>query len=274
MRDQDTIVFKIERERPIALERLTYGMMALGAEYERFFRRVHPKSEPQEADLLVQRITEKCIWIELIGAAAPILQGMDNILIFKEFVNWIGTRIGSLSVSGGRLEDANAKELDSLARLAGTIVADKNGEAEMLAIEYTSETKDKKVVAKISYKSKDAETIIFNARRQIKEITGKDANLHNKVLMRFFQTNIGDAKADKPTGEKVIIESITEAPRRVVYASEIAGQKIKSVWADKGQNPYELGFIVDVNVEEVNGKPRLYRITDVYDIFRLDEDDD
>ena len=274
MTEQDSIVFKIERDTPIELERLTFGMMAFGAEYERFFRAAHPQSEPQEADLLVQRITEKCIWIELIGAAAPILQGMNNILIFHEFLKFMKVRVDALSIPGGRLEDTTPKELDSIQRIAETLVGDSGGEAEMLALEYNTRTKDKDVAFKVAFKAKDSEKIIENARERIKEITGKENNQHNKVLMRFFQTNIADAKADKSTGEKVIIESISDAPKRVVYASDLAGQKIKSAWAEAGQSPYDLAFIVDVNVEEVNGKPRVYKVAEVYEIFPLDEDED
>lgn len=130
---QDSIVFRIDRETPLSLERLTFGMMALGAEYERFVRKEHPKAADHEADLLVQRVTEGSIVIELIGAMQPLFQGMNNAVVFGQFVDLIGAKIGKL-----------------------------------------------------------------------------------------------------------------------IYASDLAGQKIKGAWSDEKLNPYELGFVVDVDVQTVN----------------------
>ncbi len=274
MIEQDSIVFRIERETPISLERLTFGMMALGAEYERFVKSEHPKISPPEAELLVQRVTEKCIWIELIGAISPVLQGMDNIIIFSEFVKMLGVKLGALTAPEGRIEDTTTKELVNLTRMMETIVGDTQGEAEIIALNYNSETKEKTTQVRIVYKAKDSQLIIDNAEAQIREITGPESNVHNGVLMRLFQTNLGEAVADRSSGEKGIIESITDRPRRLIYASDLAGQRIKSAWAEEGQNPYELGFVVDVDVQMVDDKPRAYRIMDVHEIFPLDEDDD
>ncbi|WP_372922964.1 hypothetical protein [Roseovarius sp.] len=270
---QDSIVFRIDRETPLSLERLTFGMMALGAEYERFVRKEHPKAADHEADLLVQRVTEGSIVIELIGAMQPLFQGMNNAVVFGQFVDLIGAKIGTLTAPRGRLKDPTVGELENLTRMAETVVGDSKGEAEVFAMEYQSETNERQVQAKVVWKAKEAEKVIENATSQLREIRDGDANKHNGLLMRLFQTNISEAVPDRSSGEKGIIEALDPKPRKLIYASDLAGQKIKGAWSDEKLNPYELGFVVDVDVQTVNGKPRAYRILEVHDIFPLDEED-
>lgn len=271
---QDSIVLRIDRETPLSLEHLTFGMMALGAEYEKFIQKEHPKAQEHEADLLVQRVTEGSIVIELIGAMAPLFQGMNNVLVFSQFIELLRSKMSALSRPRGRLQDTTVKELENMTRMAETVVGDSKGEAEVFAMEYVSETNEKRVAAKVIWKAKDSEKIIDNAAAQIREIRDGDADRQNGLLMRLYQTNISEAVPDRSSGEKGVIEAISRKPRRLIYASDLAGQKIKGTWSDGKLSPYELGFVVDVDVQMVNGSARAYRIMEVHDIFPLDEDGD
>lgn len=271
---QDSIILRIDRETALSLEHLTFGMMALGAEYEKFIRKEHPKAQEHEADLLVQRVTEGSIVIALIGAMAPLFQGMNNVLVFSQFIELLGSKMGSLAQPRGRLQDTTAKELENMTRMAETVVGDSKGEAEVFAMEYLSETDEKRVAAKVVWKAKDAEKVIENAAAQMREIRDEDANRQNGLLMRLYQTNISEAVPGRSSGEKGVIEAISQKPRRLIYASDLAGQKIKGAWSDDKLNPYELGFVVDVDVQMVNGSARAYRIMNVHDIFPLEEGED
>jgi len=249
-------------------------MMALGAQYERFVRREHPKAQAHETDLLVRKISEGSIVIELWGAMQPVLQSMDNILLFKKFVDFLSIQIGALSVGSGSLESATTKELKDFVHTARMIAGDIGNSAEVLAMKYDSVTKERSVAARILIKGKQADKIIENAEAQIREISDEEPNRHNGVLMRLYQTNIGDATPDRASGEKGIIENIDPRPRRLIYASELAGRRIKGAWSEPGDSPYKIGFTVDVDVQMVNERPRAYRILDVHDVFPLDEEDD
>lgn len=270
--EQDSIVLRIERSTPIALEQLTLGMMAVGAEYERYVRREHPKAQDHEFDLLVEHVREGSIVIELVGALQPILQGMDNILVFKGFVEMVAEKLGKLSIGQGRVEEASTRELRDLARVAETISGDSNGQFEVAAVEYKSSTKERNVEARLFLKGKEASKVVENAEAQIREITGQSPNRLDQVLLTLYQTNIGDASPDRASGEKGVIDTVSDHPRRLIYASELAGQKIKGAWNSEGVNPYELGFVVDVDVQMVRGKPRAYRIMHVHDVFKLDDE--
>jgi hypothetical protein len=91
--------------------------------------------------------------------------------------------------------------------------------------------------------------------------------------MRLHQSSLADARVGKRTSEKGIIERIDTTPRSLVYISELAGQRIKEEIIRPGGNPYGKGFIVDVDVETLGGRPKVYRILEVHDVIELDDDD-
>jgi len=269
---QDSIVYRIDRRSAVKIEDLTFGMLAVGAEYEKFVRSEHPKMDDAESNLYITKISEGSILIEMIGAMAPLFQGMNNVVVFKQFLEAIGVKFDALSLPNGRLEKTSTKELENLARIAQTIVDDPNANAEFLAYEYSDKTNSREVKARVILKARNSEKIIANAREQISEIKGEESSIHNGVLMRLYQTNIARASADRASGEKGIVESISPDPKRLIYASDLAGQKIKSAWNEDAISPYDLGFVVDIDIQMINGVPRAYRILEVHDIFNLDDE--
>ena len=74
------------------------------------------------------------------------------------------------------------------------------------------------------------------------------------------------------TGEKGIIEDISPRPLAVVYASDLARERIKSEMLSGDRNIYKLGFFVDVNVQMRAGKPVAYRIKSVRNVIELPDD--
>ena len=59
----------------------------------------------------------------------------------------------------------------------------------------------------------------------------------------------------------------------MVYASDLARERIKSEMLSGDRNIYKLGFFVDVNVATKGGQPVAYRITSVRDVIDLPDPD-
>jgi hypothetical protein len=57
----------------------------------------------------------------------------------------------------------------------------------------------------------------------------------------------------KRTGERVAIEEISPRDLPLIYASDLAEQRIKHEVREADDNVYKKGFIVDVNVQLVGG---------------------
>jgi hypothetical protein len=60
----------------------------------------------------------------------------------------------------------------------------------------------------------------------------------------------------------------------LVYASDLAEQRIKHEIAEAENNVFKKGFIVDVNVQTKGGRPVAYRVTNLHQVIDLPDDDD
>ncbi|HVZ48279.1 MAG TPA: hypothetical protein VG916_05820, partial [Gemmatimonadaceae bacterium] len=83
---------------------------------------------------------------------------------------------------------------------------------------------------------------------------------HSKVLLYLHQAR-NDSRSS--VGDRAIIETISPGPVKVVFATEA----LKSRVIQQPQNPFRCVFVVDVDVGTVNGRPTLYTVTALHDVF-------
>ena len=99
-----------------------------------------------------------------------------------------------------------------------------------------------------------------------KALNIKEGADHKKVLMYFHQVNRSDPKKSGSTGHKAIISRITEKPLKCYILTNSGSQKLRHIFDDKYQNPLQIGFIVDVNVEKnLDGEPVHYNILKLHE---------
>jgi hypothetical protein len=94
----------------------------------------------------------------------------------------------------------------------------------------------------------------------------------DNVLMVFWQSNLKESETDKRTGEKVIIEAASPKPLALVYATDLARERIKHETEQGDRNLYRLGFYVDCYVERFQGKAVAYRVSNVRSIIPLPDE--
>lgn len=70
----------------------------------------------------------------------------------------------------------------------------------------------------------------------------------------------------------MIIDAISDRPLPIVYASELAEQRIKHEIKEADENVFKKAFEVAVSVEVVNAKPAAYRVMEVYQVIDLPDD--
>lgn len=270
MAKQDSISIRIARSSPIELDRFTIGLLAFASQYEKFVKQRHPKMASSESSLLINSVSEGSIVVDLIGGLTPLFAGLNDILVFVDFIRSLEGKFDILRKPGGRLDDATTAELKDLGNVAQTIANAPDSTAEIKAMEYESTTGQRTVRAAIHFNNRQARAIGENITAQLNE-RAAETNQYTGMLMRLFQANLSDPAPDRSSGEKGIIEALDPQPRRLIYANDLAAQKIKGAWVT-GVNPFNLGFTVDVDVQMVNGKLKAYRIMDVQNVFDLDED--
>jgi hypothetical protein len=95
---------------------------------------------------------------------------------------------------------------------------------------------------------------------------------YQRVLMIFKQANVKGTPVGKRTGELVQIEAISDRELPLIYASDLAEQRIKHEILEAKENVFQKGFVVDVNLETKGGRPVAYRVTNLHQVFDLPED--
>lgn len=261
------IVVVIENSEPIDLLDFTSSLTGLAKEHEARMRADNPGLDIEETRLLIMEVRKGSIIMEMLPAFAPIVSTMEITNTAVSFVEHLTHLAERLRKPGGRLEDPTTAQLKNLTDTVQAVVRDSTGR---LSIE--ARYKNGKVLQELIIEKDDAITIEANSVAQRRELEQAKSVPYPRVLMRLHQSSVENLRIGKRTSEKGIVESIDATPRPLIYASDLAGQRIKDEISKADGNPFQKGFVIDLDVETVGGRPRVYRVVEVYDIIDLDED--
>lgn len=266
--DVPLIVVVIENNDPIDLLDFTASLTGLAREHEARVRAERPGVEVEETRLLIVEVRKGSIILEMLPALAPIVATMEYANTAVSFVQHMSKLVGLVKVPGGRLADPTTAQLRNLTDTVQSVVRDSKGRLKIEA-----RYKNGRVLQELIIEKDEAVTIEANVIEQRREIEKAKSVAYPRVLMRLHQSSVEDLRVGKRTSEKGIVESIDMTPRTLIYASDIAGQRIKEEIMKPDGNPFQKGFVIDLDVETVGGKPRVYRVIDVFDVIDLDDEE-
>jgi len=194
------------------------------------------------------------------------------VLVVEQFVRTWGSRITSL-VSGQLGEWSPSKsELSTWANATVAIATDPNGTSVLEAA--TFEDGQKQVRASFQFSTSEAKHAQKTIDAVYKVLDTPTHDDHQRVLMVFTRTDIGNAQLGKKSGERVLIEELHRTPLALMYASEMAELRLKHEIREAEENVYKKGFVVDVNVRMVRGRPSVYAVTNVHEVIDLPDEDE
>ena len=117
-----------------------------------------------------------------------------------------------------------------------------------------------------------AEQEIADHRRELEAKTDEN---QARVLLRFVRPSVEAGKPGKKGGERAIIESIANRAMPILYASDLAEQRMRHEKIQLEGNVFRALFDVSVNVElTASGRPIAYRITEVHGVIDDEDGDD
>jgi hypothetical protein len=264
------IVMNISTKQPVELLEFVGMFTSLANQYEKTLREQHPDLDA-DARIFVSEIRPGSIVAELIPHLGVIVNHMDQILIVEQFVKTYGQKLAMYFGVGGRDPDANKSDLKDFMSGVAAIASDPDGSAEMQAVSF--EDGKRQIRASIQFRTPDARNAVREIEHHKEEMDAIDSVDYERVLMVFKRSDVGDANVGVRSGERVIIEEISDKDRALIYASQLAEQRIKDQTRNTEENIFHKGFVVDVNVRTRGGKPVAYAITDVHQIIDLEPDD-
>ncbi len=241
---------------------------SVASQYERYMKQEHPDLK-DDAQLFVREVHPGSIIGDLLPVVASFIGTMDQALIVEQFVRLYGKRLQTYFNRGGRLEDTSKAELKDFMGQVAAISRANNGRGLVRAVSY--EDGKRQVKATVEF---DSET----AKRATKEMEAHKLELdairsadHERILMTFKRSDIGTTSVGVRSGERVIIEEVSENDLALIYGSALAEERIKDQMRNIEENIYHKGFVMDVNVTIKGGKPVAYNVTHVHQIIDLPE---
>ena len=259
----------IDVEEPIELGDFVTAFTSIASQYRRYMRDAHPDLK-DDATVFVREVRPGSIIADLIPAVASLVTVMDQALIIEQFVRLYGQRLSQYFKLGGRQKDASKSELSDFVGQIAAIARSKNGRGQISAVIFEDGKRD--VRAAIDFNNEQASVAskeIENHKKELDAIASAD---HERVLMTFKRSDIGDADIGARSGERVIIEEISEKDLALIYGSGMAEERIKDQMRNTDENIYHKGFVVDVNVTTKGGRPVAYAVKHVHQIIDLDLD--
>lgn len=266
------IRLKLNTEKPVEMGEFVGAFTAIADEYDTFVRKSRPNIDPT-ATLFVKEVKSGSVEAILIPMAIGALPFLENANALAEFVKNYGGILGSYVKPGGKVENATTSQLRNFGDQVAAIANEPGSSLEVAAIEI----KNGKEVTRAAFKFRAAQAkqIRQNVDEHKRQLERGSAAQHSRVLMVFTRTDVSDAKLGKRSGERVLISSVSRRALPVIFASDMAEQRIRHEIREEEDNVYKKGFVVDVNVElSRSNRPAAYRITDLHGIIELPDDEE
>lgn len=268
----DFLTLTIDTIEPIELDAFVGAFTSLAEEFRREVRAKQPNSDA-DAKILVKEVRKGSYEADLIAVASsalPIISHMDNALVLEQFVQTWGRRIVAFAKGDFSDGEPTKNDLKIIANATQAIATDPNAKSTLKAVHY--ENGERQIKASFEFDTSTAISAQETIDAKYRELETTETADYKRVLMVFTRSDTGSASVGKRSGERVVIEEISSRPRSIMYASDLAEQRIKHEIRESEDNVYKKAFVVDVNVRLVNGKPSVYAVTHVHDVIELTDD--
>lgn len=271
-RGESYISLKLDVPNAVELGDFVAAFTSLASEFDRFVRGADPNAAGK-ATLFVREVRQSSILAILIPwlpTLAVIADDMGRVLVVEQFVKLYGRRLGLFAHPKPDVPaDTKLNELKDFSEQVAAIANNPGSTLEIAAIEVT----DGEHITKAAFKfdTSQARTIrdqVGIARQRIEQRGGETSE---RVLMVFTRTDIGTPALGQNTVERVKIEFLSDKSLPLVYASDLAEERIKYEITEARDNVYKKGFMVDVIVETRNGKPVAYKVAHVHQVIDLED---
>lgn len=260
--EETKLQIHIEYSKKIELGHYIDSLNSINDEYTQYIRETPSYFDPEEIKLLVNEIKTGSIITELIAFSPALLPFIENTNTILDFTKHLANVINLLKSKDSEIQNSeqlpSPNTLTNIQGLVSPILNDPNGKITLEGCQFGDNCN-----VSIFLDSKDARKIHAKAQ-ELKNIKPTpDSNIKEQALLVFTQTN-GSTK--NINSDKGVIESITKGAVKVRFASD---ELKKSMLLE--QHPYKVAYIVDVEIETVDNKPRLYKVLKFHECIDLSE---
>lgn len=266
------ITLTIDNSQPIELGAFVRAFTSIAKEYQDSVDE-SPDFEG-EAEIYVREVRSGSIVADLwpvVASTVPIIAShAEQVFLAVEFVEKWKDRITKLA-AGIVPGNFSRSDLKTFAGVVEAIARDPDASSTLEVA--TFEDGKRQVKAAFKFRTNEAKAVERTIEGEYRRLETERDDTHLRVLMIFTRSDIGDAPKDKRSGERVVIPQISDRDLPIMYASDLAEQRVKHEIREADDNIYKKGFSVDVSVLYRNARPIVYRILNVHEVVDLPDDE-
>ena len=267
--EQPYLSLRLDLKDPIEIADFVDLFASVASQLERHIKREYPDFK-SDAKIYIKEIREGSIIAEIIALGGSLIEHMDKALIVLGFASLFSRRVRNY-LTGGRDETASKRDVSDFLDTVKAIAKDSDGKSTLETAVFKDGILERTVA--LVFTGKEAREAVSALERHKSELDAKESADRQRVLMYFKRSDIGSAELGKRSGERVIIEDVSNKDYPLIYASPLAEQRIKDEIRHASDNVFKKGFVVDVNIQKMMGKVVAYAITNVHQIIDLAGDD-
>lgn len=252
---EDTILtVEINNNKPIELVDLTSSFLSIGEEYQRFVASHPGFAEAPNIRLYIKEINTGSIKADLVAIATatapyamPFLSGANSVIGFAKHLKSVYDYF--LGKTDGEKPVLQNTEYHHLANIIEPVAKDQGSQINFIT-QNNNHTEVYLAFTLDSHKANEVQNLIARERLQLK---APETTPYRKKVLYWYQ-----ARNDllSRAGDRGIVESISAAPVKIEFEDDAA----KDAMLHGLQNPFLTGYVVDIAVETIQGRPVLYKI--------------
>jgi hypothetical protein len=248
----DKLEITIKNEKPVVLTDLTLSLLSVNQQFQRFLESETNQDYQPNTELYIKEVRSGSIVVELVALAMPIIPLVWEGGPLTEWVNQAKAILDWL------LAKTDNKPKD----LAKTDYKQWNSILEPVAKDFASQlnfsvSDNGRVINQFFINSSEASEAQNRIRRELEKIDEPDDHVHKNKVMTWYQTKFD---AESHTGDKAVIESITKKPLKVIFENSAVKESMLKGDARFAKPWHELAYLVDVEVQTINGAPKVYTV--------------
>lgn len=249
---ENTLVFEILHKDPIELSDLSDSLYGLAEQYKHFVVSNSSNNDVREARLYVKEVKQGSIIVHLSDLLpVPLLADANVLMQFSLYLFKI------YDYFKGKLKDKPEVDKTDLKQCSSILkpIAKDSAAQINVSVNYNGDVQNHYTVNYL-----ESNAIQNGINREIESRNEPGRTVLTKELMYWYQAK-NDPTAT--TGDRVVIETISKRPVKVIFDDD--GMKAK-ILADT-HNLFRLAYVVDVEVQTIDGIPSAFKVMRVHESF-------
>ncbi|WP_067522854.1 hypothetical protein [Endozoicomonas ascidiicola] len=243
---------KISNVKPLKLTDLTLSLLALSGQYLKFVETETTKDYQISSELLIKEVRSGSVIFELISHAVPLAPLLWEGGPLSEWVKHIeGINNWLLGKQSEKPREIDRKDYEQLNSILEPVAADTGSEMQLVV------TGNNNVINQVIINSQEAAAAQNRISREIESLNEPIDHVYRRKVMTWYQTKFDTNSA---TGDKAKIEFISKKAVKVVFENNEVKESILK-GDPRFNKPWQaLAYLVDIDVQTINGEPKLYTI--------------